>query len=94
MATVNNRPIHLEYFTVIWYVFWSFVIFSQFWYVVPRKIWQPCKYLVSSLHRRKQMLAMSRARDQGCQIFLDTIYQSGEKIYLNYQMAIKYTKRA
>jgi hypothetical protein len=26
---------HLEYFTVVWY------IFPPFWYVVPRKIWQP-----------------------------------------------------
>jgi hypothetical protein len=26
---------HLVHFVVIWYVF-------QFWYFVPRKIWQPC----------------------------------------------------
>jgi hypothetical protein len=26
---------HLVYFMVIWY------IFSRFWYVIPRKIWQP-----------------------------------------------------
>jgi hypothetical protein len=34
-------------------------------------------------------------REQGCQIFLDTIYQNGEKytkLPLNYQMAIKYTR--
>jgi hypothetical protein len=27
---------HLVYFVVIWY------IFSHRWYIVPRKIWQPC----------------------------------------------------
>jgi hypothetical protein len=47
---------HLEYFTAIWYVlwpfgifyghFWSFGIIVRVWYVIPRKIWQPC--LVSS----------------------------------------------
>jgi hypothetical protein len=25
----------------IWYSFWSFGIFPPFWWVVPRKIWQP-----------------------------------------------------
>jgi hypothetical protein len=29
------------YFTDIWYILWLFGIFSPFWYVVPRKIWQP-----------------------------------------------------
>jgi hypothetical protein len=33
---------HLVYFVVIWYILWLFGIFSPFWYVVPRKIWQPC----------------------------------------------------
>jgi hypothetical protein len=32
---------HLAYFTSIWYIFWPFGIFFPFWYVVPRKIWQP-----------------------------------------------------
>jgi hypothetical protein len=31
----------LVYFVVIWYILWSFGIFSPFWYAVPRKIWQP-----------------------------------------------------
>jgi hypothetical protein len=30
------------YFMAIWYILWSFGIFFPFWYVVPRKIWQPC----------------------------------------------------
>jgi hypothetical protein len=33
---------HLVYFVVIWYILWSFGIFLPFWYVSPRKIWQPC----------------------------------------------------
>jgi hypothetical protein len=31
----------LAYFTAIWYILWLFGIFLLFWYVVPRKIWQP-----------------------------------------------------
>jgi membrane protease YdiL (CAAX protease family) len=25
----------------IWYILWLFGLFFPFWYVVPRKIWQP-----------------------------------------------------
>jgi hypothetical protein len=39
---------HLVYFTAISYILWPleiffgrFGIFSPFWYIVPRKIWQP-----------------------------------------------------
>jgi hypothetical protein len=41
---------HLVFCTAIWYVYfwpfhtynlWSFGIFFTFWYVLPRKIWQP-----------------------------------------------------
>jgi ABC-type multidrug transport system permease subunit len=32
---------HLEYFTAIWYIFYSFGMFFLFWYVASRKIWQP-----------------------------------------------------
>jgi hypothetical protein len=32
---------HLAYVTAICYVLWSFGAFTPFWYVVPRKIWQP-----------------------------------------------------
>jgi hypothetical protein len=35
---------HLVYFTAIWYILWLFGVFSPFWYVVPRKIWQPCRF--------------------------------------------------
>jgi hypothetical protein len=31
----------LVYFVAIWYILWLFGIFSQFWYDVHRKIWQP-----------------------------------------------------
>jgi hypothetical protein len=39
---------HLIYSMVIWYILWPFGIFSSFWYVTPRKIWQPCQALWSS----------------------------------------------
>jgi hypothetical protein len=40
---------HLVYFVAIWYILWpfgiptlcTFGIFFPFWYVGPRKIWQP-----------------------------------------------------
>jgi hypothetical protein len=32
---------YLVYFVFIWYILWLFGIFFPFWYVVPRKIWQP-----------------------------------------------------
>jgi hypothetical protein len=31
----------LVYFMVIWYILLPFGIFFPFWFVVPRKIWQP-----------------------------------------------------
>jgi hypothetical protein len=31
----------LTYFWVVWYIFGNFGIFSPFWYIVTRKIWQP-----------------------------------------------------
>jgi hypothetical protein len=34
---------HLVNFTAIWYILWTFGIFFTFWYLVPRKIWQPCE---------------------------------------------------
>jgi hypothetical protein len=30
------------YFVAIWYILWLFVIFFQFWYIVPIEIWQHC----------------------------------------------------
>jgi hypothetical protein len=33
---------HLVYFVAFWSILWLFTIFFPFWYVVPRKIWQPC----------------------------------------------------
>jgi hypothetical protein len=32
---------HLVYFVAVWYILWLFGMFYPFWYVVPRKIWQP-----------------------------------------------------
>jgi hypothetical protein len=43
-------------FTAIWNIFWPFGIFCghfgaflPFWYVVQRKIWQPCVQVFSSI---------------------------------------------
>jgi hypothetical protein len=33
---------HLLYFMAIWCILWSINILSPFWYIVSRKIWQPC----------------------------------------------------
>jgi hypothetical protein len=33
---------HFVYFMALKLILWSFGIFSPFWYIVPRKIWQPC----------------------------------------------------
>jgi hypothetical protein len=48
MKLVENFYGHSVYFTTIWYILWPFGIFCgyfgtffPFWYVVPRKIWQP-----------------------------------------------------
>jgi hypothetical protein len=32
---------HWVYFVAIWYISWLLVNFSSFWYILPRKIWQP-----------------------------------------------------
>jgi hypothetical protein len=32
----------LVYSVAIWSSLWPFGIFFPFWYVAPRKIWQPC----------------------------------------------------
>jgi hypothetical protein len=45
------------YFVVIWcifcgqlaYILWSFGIFSPFWYIVRRKIWQPWSCAINNL---------------------------------------------
>jgi hypothetical protein len=33
---------HLLCFIAVCYALWLFVTFSTFWYIVSRKIWQPC----------------------------------------------------
>jgi hypothetical protein len=98
---------HLEYFTTTGYVLWAFGNFVVIWYIFPRfvilnreKSGNPDQVCVlHSIVERKAriensiiVLATSRRRqDQGCQIFLGTIYQKREK-YTIYQMTIKYTK--
>jgi hypothetical protein len=40
--------VYFVYFVVICYILWLFVIAFPFWYVVPRKIWQPRSSRVGS----------------------------------------------
>jgi hypothetical protein len=51
-------------FLEIWDILWSFGIFSPFWYVVPRKVWQPCiQYLMHfAILQRGPFLEQSYAR--------------------------------
>jgi hypothetical protein len=41
---------HLVYFVAIWYLVWLIGIFFPFWYVVQRKIWQPCLKAANGTH--------------------------------------------
>jgi hypothetical protein len=45
----------LVYFMDSWSILWPFGIFLPFWYVVPRKIWQP-RHLCSVAHNRGSYL--------------------------------------
>jgi hypothetical protein len=52
---------HLEYFATIVYILWAFgnfvvvwYIFPPLWYIVPRKIWQPC----TRVGRKDQLLLL------------------------------------
>jgi hypothetical protein len=38
--------VYLVYFMSIWYILWLFGIYPPFWYITPRKILQPCQYVV------------------------------------------------
>jgi energy-coupling factor transporter transmembrane protein EcfT len=55
---------HLVYFVTIWSILWLFGIFVfTFWYVVPRKIWQP--WLLFDCGKRRfwaKFLSISAAR--------------------------------
>jgi hypothetical protein len=62
---------HLEYTTAIWSILWSFgnlhsgtlVHFPPFWYVVARKIWQPCTrhwHLGANFTLRRQLFFRRR----------------------------------
>jgi hypothetical protein len=84
---------------ISWYLLWSFGTFFPFWYVAPRKTGNPdpggnftSEIAVAepapklSLKRRKK--GSAKLVLQGCQIFLGSKYQNGEK----YQMTTPYTK--
>jgi hypothetical protein len=74
---------HLVYFMDIWYILRQFGIFSPFWYVVPRKIWQP--WLVRNLTQKKTvflcisnlLLGMYDTKT----MFLNTAY-AGPELYI------------
>jgi hypothetical protein len=51
---------HLVYFMVMWYILWLFGIFLPFWYVAPRKIWQPCA--VRKISKQSQFCTFSRKK--------------------------------
>jgi hypothetical protein len=47
MENVGMFYANWEYLTAIWYILWPFgnlVYFPPFWYIVSRKIWQPCSH--------------------------------------------------
>jgi hypothetical protein len=48
----NQFSGHMTYFIAIWYIFPPILVcFRPFWYVVPRKIWQPRRFLFCSAVR-------------------------------------------
>jgi hypothetical protein len=89
----------------IWYIWWSFWFIFPIWYVVSRKIWQPWARAAAqpaATDRAANKYNLPTSRLQGCQIFLGTTYQHGEKYtklpqnvpngHKKYQMAVKYSK--
>jgi hypothetical protein len=54
MENVGIFCANLEYIAAIWYILWSFgnfvaiLYFFPFWYIVSRKIWQPCLSLLNT----------------------------------------------
>jgi hypothetical protein len=52
---------HLEYFTAIWLIIWPFgtvvvnwyTYFPSLWYIMSRKIWQPCAQPSITFHLNK-----------------------------------------
>jgi hypothetical protein len=42
MESVGLFSGHSEYFTSVGYILWASGNFVVIWYIVPRKIWQPC----------------------------------------------------
>jgi hypothetical protein len=85
MKDVGKFYGHLVYFTAILYILWTFGIFwvnfrifIQFWYVVPRKIWQPRSgvYCFIGPHQtRHKKVRMSRcATISGNAVFADCLF--------------------
>jgi hypothetical protein len=50
---------HLAYFVANCYILWLFSMFFPFWYVVPRKIWQPWSILRAPARASLQKISAS-----------------------------------
>jgi hypothetical protein len=87
---------------VIWYIFPHFGMLYQEKSGSPGRVEERKKLKLNSvkpfiINRAVKIRARNSelTRDQGCQIFLDAMYQNGgkySKLPLNYQIAIKCTK--
>jgi hypothetical protein len=51
---------HLEYFVAIWQCCGNLLNFPSFWYIVSRKIWQPCAVTRGREQRQKSETSLFR----------------------------------
>jgi hypothetical protein len=72
------------HFVVIWYIG-----FSTFWYVVPRKIWQPRLALIFSVTSHRRCLQASTLKAKQVQ---DTEYQCGDASAESLQLKVALDK--
>jgi hypothetical protein len=73
--------LYLVHFLAILGIFCGHLVyFSPFWFIVLRKIWQPC---CKAFNLRETLFGFSKhvcaSWRHGCQIFLGPKYQKGEK---------------
>jgi hypothetical protein len=58
-------------FVAVCYILWSFGIFFLFWYIAPRKIWQPCYRHERLLPRTRLSVLQHRPHPARFRIFVD-----------------------
>jgi hypothetical protein len=63
---------YVVYFVATWSILWLFGILLPFWYVVPRKIWQPWIELTESFAQPTGSLSALRMRCQWQTTILET----------------------